>query len=442
MTELERRIRIAEDITGNPVGDSHVKSILASILDPTTRAHTSAYQGVGTSYQELKRAVLEFANNTVATKSDGPEPMNIGKCMEEPTWADVVAEETWEIVGDPQLSAVSANTQCFQCGGFGHLAQSCPTPKGKGKVGSAQNHKGKGKGQETPKGGQKGAHGHKGGPKGSGKKGPVGGCWTCGGQHFASECPQLGGKSGKSGKGGKGFNMVDQWWPEPSVRPLCAVQIVKPMTETSNRFDILQADEEDEETKPASPTLADYVVHNTDVKKTQKQRKMQRQQQQQQQRQDAKAEGRLYPLATIEPEGLSPITSTPEWEVLELAVDSGASETVIPDGVVKSVQIQPSEASRRGVQYEVANGERIPNLGQKTFTGVTESEGLMRGITAQVCDVNKPLLSVARLVKAGNTVVFSPDSSYVEDNETHERIWLTESGGMYMLKLWVPAGGF
>ena len=48
-TELERRIRIAEDITGDLVGDSHVKSILASILDPTTRAHTSAYQGVGTS---------------------------------------------------------------------------------------------------------------------------------------------------------------------------------------------------------------------------------------------------------------------------------------------------------------------------------------------------------------------------------------------------------
>ena len=103
--------------------------------------------------------------------------------------------------------------------------------------------------------------------------------------------------------------------------------------------------------------------------------------------------------------------------------------------------LQPSDASRRGVQYEVANGERIPNLGQKTFQGVTP-EGVRRGITAQVCDVNKPLLSVAKLVRSGNTVVFAPDGAYVEDGTTHERLWLQESGGMYMMRLWVPAKGF
>ena len=108
------------------------------------------------------------------------------------------------------------------------------------------------------------------------------------------------------------------------------------------------------------------------------------------------ASGRLSPLTTIEPEGLSPMVDVPQWEEISLAVDSGASETVIPEGTVKAAKMMQSEGSRRGVEYEVANGHRIPNLGQKTFNGVTE-ENLLRGITAQLADVNKPLLSVAKL---------------------------------------------
>ena len=150
---------------------------------------------------------------------------------------------------------------------------------------------------------------------------------------------------------------------------------------------------------------------------------------------------RLSPLATIEPEGLRPVTDAPEWESIELAVDSGASETVIPEDMVRAASLQPSDASKRGVQYEVANGARIANLGQKSFNGVTDA-GVVRSVTAQVCDVNKPLLSVHRLVQAGNTVVFTQSGAFVEDDTTHERMWLQETGGMYMLKLWAPAAGF
>ena len=311
-----------------------------------------------------------------------------------------------------------------------------PKGKGKGDKGGAKGGK-----RDASKGGAKGGNGLKGGLKG-GKKGPVGGCWTCGGQHFASECPAhgaKGGKGGKGGKAGKGFNLVEQWWPEPSVRPLCALKAVRQPVKVSNTFEALSSDQEEAES-PKTLTLGDFMPMEPARKHPRKQ--------------DRKpAPGKhlceqpvvcekLSPLATIEPEGLRPVVDAPRWEATELAVDSGASETVIPEGSVRGARLVPSEASKRGVQYEVANGERIPNLGQKTFTGVTESEGLLRGITAQVCEVNKPLLSVARLVKAGNSVVFAPDGSYVEDNGTQERMWLQESGGMYMLKLWVPATGF
>ena len=67
----------------------------------------------------------------------------------------------------------------------------------------------------------------------------------------------------------------------------------------------------------------------------------------------------------------------------------------------------------------------------------------MRSMTAQVCDVNKALLSVKKVVAAGNKVVFGDDEgSYIENKATGERMWMEEEGGMYVLSLWVKSGGF
>ena len=62
----------------------------------------------------------------------------------------------------------------------------------------------------------------------------------------------------------------------------------------------------------------------------------------------------------------------------------------------------------------------------------------MRSITAQVCEVNKALLSVSKAVAAGNDVVFGDDggTSYIEDKMTRERVWLEEEGGMFALAMW------
>ena len=94
---------------------------------------------------------------------------------------------------------------------------------------------------------------------------------------------------------------------------------------------------------------------------------------------------------------------------------------------------------RRGVRYEVANGVRIPDLGEKECQAVTE-EGKARHITAQVCEVNKALLSVSKVVAAGNRVVSDGEGSYIEDKASGERMWLKEQGGMYVLKVWVKQG--
>ena len=87
-----------------------------------------------------------------------------------------------------------------------------------------------------------------------------------------------------------------------------------------------------------------------------------------------------------------------------MAVDSNATETVVNEDMLKSIDTMEGEASNRGVKYEVASGDVIPNLGEKRFQAFGE-KGQERSMTAHVCDVNKPLMSVHLMVKAGNNVV-------------------------------------
>ena len=141
-------------------------------------------------------------------------------------------------------------------------------------------------------------------------------------------------------------------------------------------------------------------------------------------------------LQVIEPEGVNAVSKPGEWQEIEMAVDSGATETVMGEEMLTEIEIKPGMASKRGVKYEVANGTRIPNLGERKFMAHSE-EGAIRNITAQVCDVNKALLSVKKVVGAGNRVVFDDTGSYIEDKRNGEKMWLREDNGMYMLKMYV-----
>ena len=150
----------------------------------------------------------------------------------------------------------------------------------------------------------------------------------------------------------------------------------------------------------------------------QQKQQLQQQQSQQQQRQEriARRWPKLKSLVEVVPEHVNTVEEQ-EWEEIELTVDSGATETVVGDGMLRNIELKEGAAYKRGVQYEVANGELIPNLGEKHFVGVSE-DGRVRGMTAQVCEVNKALLSVKRMVQAGNRVVFEPSGGYIEDTKS------------------------
>ena len=150
---------------------------------------------------------------------------------------------------------------------------------------------------------------------------------------------------------------------------------------------------------------------------------------------------RVGSLGIRMPEGLKSVEEAPEWEEIEMVVDSGASESVVSEDMLTRVTTVEGYAQKKGVQYEVADGALIPNLGEKKFVAVSDG-GVTRQMKAQVCEVNKALLSVHRVVQAGNRVVFSASGSFVQDEQTGETMELVEKGGMYMLRLWVKAQSF
>ena len=122
--------------------------------------------------------------------------------------------------------------------------------------------------------------------------------------------------------------------------------------------------------------------------------------------------------------------------MIELAVDRGATESVIPSDALESVPTVEGAAHKRGVMYQVANGEVIPNQGEKRILAVTE-EGVEKRLVLQVCEVNQGLISASKLAASGNRVILDDDGSYVENKSSGQKTWLEKRDGMYIMKLWV-----
>lgn len=138
---------------------------------------------------------------------------------------------------------------------------------------------------------------------------------------------------------------------------------------------------------------------------------------------------------------LMPLTRGPgEWEYIEAIVDSGATVTVIPPTCGQDYAIVKGEAAIAGVTYTVANGDDLPNLGEKTLPVMT-LEGSMRGLRAQVANVSKPLQAVRSLVRAGHIVVFgggeNGDENYVLNRVSGEINHVRDDGVNYLMGMYV-----
>ena len=313
---------------------------------------------------------------------------------------------------------------CYRCGGKGHVSSVCPTPP-------------------PPKGASKGKgkDGGKGAAKGKGKSGGKGGF-----QGFCSYC------------GKKGHKQADCWDRQK-------VEAEKPGST------LAYLDEEAEEVQGVDQEIPGFEIGAVDVAEhsqpdqgewttvTHKRKKR---------------EG-LNHSPTTSCGGLAtracrgPMCSTGPlvggWsrstyskrEIAQdinavenglqrgkITIDSGAAESVMPEGMLHGIKLEESEGSRRGVHYVTANGGKMPNLGEKKVFFRTKDGGTS-SVVFQVTHARKPLASVSRIVQKGNRVVFGGDESYIENVVTGRRVPITFENGTYHMDvefLTKPAPGF
>ena len=93
-----------------------------------------------------------------------------------------------------------------------------------------------------------------------------------------------------------------------------------------------------------------------------------------------------------------------------------------------------TEASRRGVEYRVANGATILNKGELNLTGAARN-GVKMNVISQTANVTKPLASAREIIKAGNRIVLDEDTSYIENKKTNKRIPIDRKIDMFIVTL-------
>ena len=135
--------------------------------------------------------------------------------------------------------------------------------------------------------------------------------------------------------------------------------------------------------------------------------------------------------------GISAVQRPDEWVLMDATVDSGACVTVMPSGLCAGISIVNNDLSKSGVEYEVANGESIANLGERRCQVMTVGSMIPKQITFQVADVHKPLLSITAWSDMGYDCYLGRAGGSLRDGMTGEVIPLEHRRSLYSLRMWV-----
>ena len=295
-----------------------------------------------------------------------------------------------------EVGNVGLDVQCYRCGGFGHRAGQCGTPKGMGKAkrgkAGAKESSAKGVGKGGVKGKGPGATRTTAPCSHCGKPGHTpANCWTLHPEQLPWKRTEAVEEEEQLEVGGfdVGYVGVSRGRWRPRSAP------VENTIETKNRFQALTAEEQD------------YEIGAIDIETP-----------------DEPIEALGVDRASLRSAGYGKIT-----------VDSGAAESVLPVNIVPNETLVEGEAKKRGVRYVAANGGKMENLGEKKVRFRRDGSSHVNSIVFQVTEVGKPLASVSRILDKGNSVVFSRngEGSYIINEKTRERIPIKEEKGTFVM---------
>lgn len=394
-----------------------------------------------TEYRIAREKVLTLVDTRLKLRD--PNAMDVGEVSQE-YWGSVTETRYdpegaewngwYDDHGCDEYAPVDAlgkgPAQCFRCGGFGHLAAQCATPKGSGKGG----------GKDTGKNGAKGGKGKGKDSKGVGKgkaRPPCPGCGKLG--HGPDNCWTLHPELWRKGANSVEAEVVTLGSLEAATtrpRSVGSIGTGRPRYVHSkllgeplklhNSFGAL----EEEESEVWELGAVDVAVHAEEpiCKECF----------------PSCALGSLDVVAStvdavarkVEPRTKERLKSAGHGKI---TIDSGAAESVLPPNLVPREELREGNAKKAGVKYMAACGTAMCNHGEKRVRfktmGLDGAQSELAAIQFQVTDVNKPLAAVSRILDQGNSVLFTRNGSgsCIIDDKSGRRIPIREENRVFVM---------
>ena len=121
------------------------------------------------------------------------------------------------------------------------------------------------------------------------------------------------------------------------------------------------------------------------------------------------------------------------WVCTRAIMDTETAGHVMPSETFSRVKLDRTSTTKK---FVAANGEKIKDLGEKTIP-FRSVEGVHRCFEFRSAKVVKPLISMRKVVQAGNVVVLDEKNKHIPNNREGTVMKLDVNNGVCTMYMWV-----